>query len=406
MKEADSADCPAMQAASASVSLPQSASDNRELSTYESQLSNQQLVQLIEMSEIALAIVDPTKNHLKFCTTQWRQIVSAQADDKVWSQVLARSAVLANEPFNVVFDDAGQLLTGPAEMQAAEKQSSNMSSWQLNIKLFSDGTVALMLRKSASNANDVHSYMQARESMFTTSRTISVSEMATTLAHEIKQPIATITNILKGLSLKLRRDAVSPEETQSALLKALEQAEFTNSIITRIRDFTRSRRPQQQELDVAELVRESLSLMDWLLSTNQCGVKLIVGSEPVLCLGDATMLQQVFINLLRNGIEAMQERNPDDRLLIIECKRRKNMTKISIRDHGHGLDGKEESLFVPFTTSKANGMGVGLNICRSFVELHQGRLWLSPNSDGGCTSNVELPLIERKINEQPTSLHN
>ena len=263
----------------------------------------------------------------------------------------------------------------------------------LSLSQLDSGAVALQLSDAQAVSDDMHSYMQARESMFTTSRTISVSEMATTLAHEIKQPIATITNILKALLIRLERDDLPADQLEKALNGAMEQAQFTKSVINRIRDFTQARRPSQQRIDVAKLTREALVLMDWLLSTSHCRTELIVSDEPLYCQGDPTMLEQVLINLLRNGVEAMQDRNLDDRVITVECQRHVRSVRVSIRDNGHGIEGKEKSLFVPFSTSKASGMGVGLNICRSFVELHQGRLWLAPNVDGGCTSNIELPLV-------------
>ena len=233
--------------------------------------------------------------------------------------------------------------------------------------------------------------------MFTTSRTISVSEMATTLAHEIRQPISAISNIVKGVKLRINKGGTSPEKLIEALEHALEQITFTNSVISRIRDFTQARRPQQQDLDIVKLAQEALSLMDWLLRANDSQVEFSVEGDSLWCKGDPTMLQQVLVNLVRNSIEAMHERSASERKVQVHCSERESVVRISVRDNGHGLQGKEQLLFIPFSTSKSTGMGVGLNICRSFIELHQGRLWLSPNDDGGCTAHIELPKVEPTI---------
>jgi len=122
-------------------------------------------------------------------------------------------------------------------------------------------------------------------------------------------------------------------------------------------------------------------------------VKLHSEAKLAIVNGDATMLQQVFTNLIRNAVEAMRDMQPEDRHLDIHVHLQERNVQVEIADKGHGLTQEtQDNLFVPFVTQKTQGMGVGLNICRSFVELHQGRLWLAPNDMSGCTSFVLLPL--------------
>lgn len=339
----------------------------------------------------AVALLDVQADSVEWCSVAWTDNLPVMSAGVCFSEVLEN-----NEVLTCLF----QLYQKQGVSKGALWCDGTQQMKELGISQLSSGAVALQLHDQQGTNDDMHLYMQARESMFTTSRTISVSEMATTLAHEIKQPIATITNILKGLRIRLKKGNSDTVQLEEALANALEQAQFTNSVINRIRDFTQARRPQQQVIEVATLTQEALSLMDWFLSANQCRTEILISDDPLHCQGDPTMLQQVLVNLLRNGVEAMNECDPHDRILIIECKRHEDSARISIRDYGHGLKGKEQTLFVPFSTSKANGMGVGLNICRSFVELHQGRLWLSPNSKGGCTSTMELPLLKDEQNEK------
>lgn len=247
--------------------------------------------------------------------------------------------------------------------------------------------------------DNLHDYMQARDSLFSTFRTISVSEMATTLAHEINTPVGTITNILSGIKLRLQKPDTSAQVLDDALNKALEQTQYTQSVINRIREFTQSRRPKHTVLDIRTLVREAVSLLDWMLSKHHCEVKSEFPETPVLIDGDATMLQQVLINLLRNAIDAMDNKRVDQRVIRICIKQVGQIVTVSISDTGSGLESACEKLFVPFATNKADGMGVGLNICRSFLELHRGKLWLKDNRAQGCTSYIELPLAEQEHNE-------
>ena len=347
--------------------------------------------ELMNETAQAVALLDLQTDSIQWCSVAWSDDLPLLSAGVRFAEIRENDEVLTR--LFQLYEEQGSS-KGSLWCEGARQMK------ELRISQLSTGVVALQLHDQQGTNDDMHLYMQARESMFTTSRTISVSEMATTLAHEIKQPIATITNILKGLRIRLKKGNADPVQLEEALASALEQAQFTNSVINRIRDFTQARRPQQQIIEVANLTQEALSLMDWFLSANQCRTEVLISDELLHCQGDPTMLQQVLVNLLRNGVEAMDECDPHERVLIIECKRHANAVRISIRDYGHGLKGKEQTLFVPFSTSKANGMGVGLNICRSFVELHQGRLWLSPNSEGGCTSTMELPLLTNEQSEQ------
>jgi len=247
------------------------------------------------------------------------------------------------------------------------------------------------------NADDEHiaqlrKYMADREQLFTTSRTISVSEMATSLAHEINQPVGTIANILKGVKARLNKIDPVPEQCVVAIDRALEQTNFASRIVSRIRDFTTARQPKRVDCDVHTLLDESVRLLDWVLVQSKVKVTMASAEGVVRVNADATMLQQVFTNLIRNAVDAMRDSASDERELHIKAFRSANDVQIEITDTGHGLtDADQDNLFVPFVTQKTQGMGVGLNICRSFVELHQGKLWLMPNDLGGCTASVLLP---------------
>ena len=260
--------------------------------------------------------------------------------------------------------------------------------------------VRLTTGGSAATARpDVHDYLRARDDLFSRSRTISVSEMATTLAHEINQPVGAIVNLLRGTRRRLETGDATPatlERVAPALEQALEQALYTSSVIARIRDFTRSRRPAREPIDVAALVRRSLALLDWMLEGEGCRVETDFPDVSTRLVGDETMLQQVLVNLVRNAAEAMRTTPRDARLVRVEARLDGERLTLSVTDRGEGLGNAEADLFVPFATSKPDGTGVGLNICRSFVELHGGRLWLAPNVDGGCTARIELPLGERE----------
>jgi len=235
-----------------------------------------------------------------------------------------------------------------------------------------------------------------REQLLFTSRVFSVGEMATTLAHELNQPIGATANLLRGLRSRLarRKPALDAEES-GALERAIDQVMFAARVIARIREFTHSHQPRQGKVDLAALVRGSAALLDWDLRRGHARLHLHLPEAPVLVRGDEVMLQQVLVNLMRNALDAMRADPPDDPTLTLTLGVKGHEAVVQVCDNGCGLgDDAAAKLFVPFASSKPNGMGIGLSICRSFVELHQGRLWFTRNAERGATFHVGLPLMK------------
>ena len=143
--------------------------------------------------------------------------------------------------------------------------------------------------------------------------------------------------------------------------------------------------------------------MDWEVQRDGVQVRLDLPRETLRVQADEVMLQQVFVNLMRNALDAMRDSGATAPRLVIALAAERGMAVLTVRDTGRGLPA-DAPAFVPFQSTKPNGMGIGLNICRSFVELHQGRLWFTPNDSlpgsaapgadeaRGCTFHVALPL--------------
>jgi len=255
------------------------------------------------------------------------------------------------------------------------------------------------------NPSNWQHYLAERDQLFLRSRSISVSEMATTLAHELNQPLGAISNILQGLQMRMDADSGDTDEQRSAIELALQQTQFAASVIARIRDFAESRQPEFIQFNVVDLLNHCVRLLDWVFDEeavrvvltykNVDGVSAIIDEkhtcDQFLVTADYTMIQQVFTNLLRNACDSIRDTQDQKRLIRIVVSDSHSGFKIEIKDTGSGLKGADpENIFTPFQTSKKGGMGVGLNICRSFIELHQGKLWVTPNQGLGCTAHVLL----------------
>ncbi len=250
------------------------------------------------------------------------------------------------------------------------------------------------------SATDISQRQQAlsahksqHEKLLFTSRSMSVGEMATTLAHELNQPLAAIINYLGvGLHL-LERDGLDNGRLGEALQHARDQAVHASQVITRLREFVRAREPRREAQVPAELVATVLRLLALEADKQRVCISVEIPAELPRVHADRVMIEQVLLNLTKNGIEAMREREPELRQLQVRALRNlDDQIEFRVADNGCGLSPTEsERLFTPFFTTKADGMGIGLAICRSIIEYHQGRLYVEPNPGGGSVFVFTLP---------------
>ena len=232
---------------------------------------------------------------------------------------------------------------------------------------------------------------QQHERLQTAARLTTMGEMASSLAHELNQPLGAITSYLAGSVNLLEKGGASKEELVQALGKAAAQAQRAGQVIRRVHEFVRKQEPKRMAVEVAVLLEDCRALID--LQARRDGVRVSVAVEPGLppVYGDPVLLQQVVLNLTRNGIDAMAGLPPERRRLEITARRHGAWVRLAIRDHGSGIDEAfADQVFSPFFTTKSEGMGMGLSICRSIVELHDGRLGFRRVAEG-TEFHIQLP---------------
>jgi PAS domain S-box-containing protein len=229
------------------------------------------------------------------------------------------------------------------------------------------------------------------------SRLSTMGEMAASLAHELNQPLHAVKNYARGCVRRLSKMPARDEELVAALEQISAEASRAAEIVRRVRRFVEKGEPQFSEVFVNNLVTEVLLLSKAELEPRQAKVvlELAVALPPVL--GDPIQIEQVIMNLVRNGLEAMDEMPEGDRSLGVKTMLNGGQTvQVEVSDRGKGLDTDHlESVFEPFFTTKPDGMGMGLSISRSIIQAHGGRLWASVNPDQGCTFHFTLPVGER-----------
>ncbi len=230
------------------------------------------------------------------------------------------------------------------------------------------------------------------------SRLTALGEMSSALAHELNQPLSAIANYLKGVRRLLEPTASDPSQArvQDALNRATDQAIRAGEIIRRLRDFVRRGETERRVESLAKIVEEASALA--LVGAKEFDVRVVFHLDPEgdTVLADRVQVQQVLLNLIRNALEAMMAEAT--RELIISCRPDADgMTLVQVMDTGAGIAPHVASqLFQPFLTTKTNGMGVGLSICRTIIEAHGGKIWADSNPDGGTIFNFTLPRVTRE----------
>jgi PAS domain S-box-containing protein len=287
----------------------------------------------------------------------------------------------------------------PRELHETEQQNSLNGRWyQLRERAIQwvDGRVVRMEVATditdRMNIEEVNN--QQLERLQQTSRLITMGEMASSLAHELNQPLSAIANYNMGCVNRLQANDYRPEELLAAMQKASAQAERAGKIIRRVRDFVKKSEPQRGAVGIADVIEEVIGFAE--IEARKAGVRISVSVPPELpaAYADKIMIEQVVLNLVKNGIEAMHDTPRTERELAISARANgQHFIEVKVADRGHGvLVEQTEKLFAPFYTTKPEGMGMGLNICRSIIEFHHGRLWAVANSGGGTVFSFTLPL--------------
>lgn len=225
------------------------------------------------------------------------------------------------------------------------------------------------------------------------SRLSAMGEMASALAHELNQPLAAISNYMRG-SRRLLAASTDPNisKIETALDRAADQAIRAGQIIRRLREFVSRRESEKGVESLAKLMEEAGAL--GLAGAREQNVMLRLELDPECdrVLVDRVQIQQVLVNLFRNALEAMAD-SPKRELAASSTKASDDMVELSVSDTGHGFsETAVANLFETFFTTKETGMGVGLSISRSIVEAHGGRMWAETNNSGGATFRLTLPI--------------
>ena len=232
------------------------------------------------------------------------------------------------------------------------------------------------------------------------SRVSTMGQMASGLAHELNQPLAAILNYASVCLAQIESQPGSPATALTAIQEVMNETRRAGTIISRMRSFVRKQQPQTVPLDMNELVRESVRMMEFELRHQQVRPRLELAPDLPKALGDAVQIEQVLVNLVFNALEAMGDAGSSRKGLTVRTASNDQgrSVRVCVVDTGPGMSPDDLGrLFEPFFTTKPKGMGMGLNISRSIIESLGGRLLAARNPDSGMQFCFTVPATEGAV---------
>ena len=376
--------------------------------------SYERFTTVLEALDAAVSVAPLGSQELLFANKLYRLWFGAQT--RGHEMLVARAGmppiVVADEGLDDVDAFAGlptdSLTSG--ETESAEIHAPELGKWlEVRARYLSwvDGRLVQMVIATDITPRrlaEEQAAMQAERAQ-TSSRLITMGEMASSVAHELNQPLAAISNYCSGMVSRIRGPGIAHEDLLAALEKTARQAQRAGQIIHRIQSFVKRSEPKRSASNVQDIVHESVELAGIELRRRNVRLSHYVAARLPPLMVDPILIEQVLINLLRNGAEAIdlaqrpaQRRNIELRVLPKQVEEVPGI-EFTVTDTGTGLSQEVmEHLFEAFYSTKAHGMGIGLNLCRSIVESHMGRMQAENLYNGaectGCRFSFWIPLAK------------
>jgi PAS domain S-box-containing protein len=243
-----------------------------------------------------------------------------------------------------------------------------------------------------------HELQHTRSELAHVARVTTMGELAASIAHEVNQPLGAIVGNADICLSWLREKDVNLEQLAEALEDIAGDGHRASQIISRIRGLVKKHVPEKTPLNLSDVAREVIGLVGHDAQQKQVAIHSQLGESLPVVEADRVQLQQVLLNLVMNGMEAMHDTDAIQRQLTVATSVSDGNVCAAVSDRGIGIErAKAEQLFKPFHTTKAGGMGMGLAISRSIVESFGGKLWAEPNAGGGAIFSFSLPARSQEI---------
>lgn len=238
---------------------------------------------------------------------------------------------------------------------------------------------------------------QAQIELAHVTRVTALGEMAASIAHEVNQPLAGIVTNGSACLRWLKRDPLEIDEVCESVNSIINDGKRASEIVSRVRALAKKTDPQMVAVDINEIISDTLMLLQREIVSREVELEFELIPKMPTVMGDRVQLQQVVMNLIANGIEAMEHVNDRSKIFRISSGLSEDgMVVATFRDSGSGISEEHvERLFEAFFTTKSHGLGMGLSICRSIIEAHAGRLILTSNANDGAAFQITLPMTSQ-----------
>lgn len=382
-------------------------------------VSQERFITVLEGLDAAVSVVDLENDQLLFANRFYRE----NFGDDSKGHFLLSGDTDNLKTLHEVAEDLKESAPGiPTSFLYQESESEEVQLSESNNRWYEvrrrfipwvDGRLAQLLiatditaRKEADELS-----RQQEERMQFTSRLTTMGEMASSLAHELNQPLSAISNYCMGVAKRLEGnlDPTVSKDILPALEKASEQAHRAGTIIQRIRGFVKRSEPQRKSSAISDIIDDAVGLVEIEAHRHRLSISSSISDNLPLVDIDPVLILQVLVNLLKNALDSTREAYPlSSRWSAppvtisadLDTSTFPAMLRVQVTDGGSGIpESVLERMFEPFFSTKSDGMGMGLNICRSIIESHHGRLWAVNRMDSehtklvGCTFTILLPLV-------------
>jgi PAS domain S-box-containing protein len=244
--------------------------------------------------------------------------------------------------------------------------------------------------RRAAEAEAQDALRQSQSRLARAAQLATVGELSASIAHEINQPLTAIAANAQACHSWLSKNPAILDKARASIANIIQDVNGAAAVVKRIRALFKESAPMKTLLNVNELIEEVIRFMHYELERRSIRVELQLQSQPPLTLADRVQIQQVLVNLLQNGADALERSGEQARMLLIRSRAEGADILVEVLDNGVGFDDAER-LFDAFFTTKADGLGMGLAICRTIIETHGGRIWAAHNEPHGAVFGFALP---------------
>jgi len=315
-----------------------------------------------------------------------------------WYQMVVDAAGVAHEGDRARWSISESRLSPDSTIYFREPTAWEQYSWQIAsivaVILIQAGLISVLLRE---HRRRQLAEVQARQRMAElahVNRFSTAGELTASIAHEINQPLGSIMTNAETANAILKSPTPDIAELKDIVNDILLDDRRAAEVIRRMRSLLKKAPFELKNIDLNDLVRETVEFLSSLAVGRKFELVSLTTQNALPILGDRIQLQQVILNLVVNGIDAMRDTPGENRIISVRTSRVENSAQLSVSDRGSGIpEDKLEKVFAPFFTSKAEGMGMGLSIAHTIIEAHHGLISAKNRDHGGATFRIKLPLV-------------